>query len=65
MTLTGRVTPQESPRVRAAIEEFFGAKLDEPVNVDGLALFVEREPGAPFTVQAYHQLGPRQERKTA
>jgi len=65
MTLTGRVTPQESPRVRAAIEEFFGVMLDEPVNVDGLALFVEPEPGAPFTVESYHLLGSRQERKTA
>jgi putative phosphonate metabolism protein len=65
MTLTGRVTPQESPRVRAAIEEFFGAMLDEPVNVDRLALFVEPEPGAPFTVQSCHRLGSRQERKTA
>jgi putative phosphonate metabolism protein len=65
MTLTGRVTPQESPRVRAAIEEFCGAMLDEPITVDGLALFVEPEPGAPFAVQSYCLLGSRQERKTA
>ncbi len=65
MTLTGRVTPEESPRVRAAIEEFFGAVLDDPVTVDGLALFVEHEAGAPFCVQSYHCLGSRQERKTA
>jgi putative phosphonate metabolism protein len=65
MTLTGRVPPEDSPRVRAAIEEFFGPMLDEPVNVDGLALFVEPEPGAPFNVQSYHPLKPRQERKSA
>ena len=65
MTLTGRVTPQECPRVRAAIEEFFGAVLDQPVAVNGLALFVEPERGAPFAVRSYHPLGARQERKTA
>ena len=57
MTLTGRVTPEESLRVIAAIEVFFGAVLEDPVTVDGLALFVEREAGAPFCVQSYHPPG--------
>lgn len=65
MTLTGRVNDGEAPRIRGAIEEFFGAVLDEPVPVDGVALFVEPEPGAPFHVQSYHPLGRRRERKTA
>lgn len=65
MTVTGRMSEQEAPRIGGAIEEFFGAVLDEPVAVDGLALFVEPEPGAPFHVQSYHPLGRRRERKTA
>lgn len=65
MTLTGRVGADEAPRVRSAIEEFFGILLDEPVPVDGLALFVEPEPGAPFHIQSYHLLGRRRARKTA
>ncbi len=65
MTLTGRVTPEESVRIIAAIEEFFGAILKDPVTVDGLALFVEREAGAPFCVQSYHPLRSQQERKIA
>jgi putative phosphonate metabolism protein len=65
MTLTGRVGNNEAPRIRGAIEEFFGALLDEPATVDGVALFVEPEPGAPFHVQSYHPLGRQLERKTA
>ncbi len=29
MTVTGRVSDAEAPRIRGAIEEFFGAVLDE------------------------------------
>jgi len=65
MTLTGRVSDQDVPRVRAAIDEVFAATLERPVVVDGLALFVEPEPGAPFTIKSWHGLGRRQERKTA
>jgi putative phosphonate metabolism protein len=65
MTLTGRVGAVESARIRAAIEEVFGAALARPVAIDGLALFVEREAGAPFTVLSYHALGDRRDRKTA
>jgi putative phosphonate metabolism protein len=65
MTLTGKVAAAEAPRVRAAIEEFFGAVLEEPAPVDGLAIFVEPEPGAPFTVLSYHPLRQKRERKIA
>lgn len=65
MTLTGRVSAEESARIRAAIDEVFEAVLDRPVAIDGLALFVEREPGAPFTVLSHHALGDRRDRKTA
>lgn len=65
MTLTGRVADDDLARVRAAIDEVFAPVLERPAIVDGLALFVEPEPGAPFMVRSWHGLGRRQERKTA
>ncbi|QPC86155.1 DUF1045 domain-containing protein [Mesorhizobium sp. NBSH29] len=65
MTLSGRAGEADAPRIAQAIEDFFGPVLDEPVPVDGLALFVEAEPGAPFEVMSYHPLGRDRARKTA
>ena len=65
MTLSGRVGPQESPRLRAAIDGLFADILRQPVPVDALTLFVESEPGAPFMVLSHHALGRGQARKTA
>lgn len=65
MTLTGRVSAEDLPRVRTAIDEVFAAALERPATVDGLALFVEPEAGAPFVVKSWHGLGRRRERKTA
>ena len=65
MTLTGRVGDPDLARVRAAIDEFFAPVLERPATVDGLALFVEPEPGAPFVVRSWHALGRRRQRKTA
>lgn len=65
MTLSGRIDEAEAPRVRAAIEAYFAPVLDRPVAVDGLALFVEPEAGAPFAIQSYHPLESRRERKFA
>jgi putative phosphonate metabolism protein len=65
MTLSGRVADHEAVRVRSAIEEFFGSLLDEPLLIDGIALFVEPEAGAPFHVRSRYTLGRRRERKSA
>ncbi|MDX8468293.1 DUF1045 domain-containing protein [Mesorhizobium sp. VK23B] len=65
MTLSGRVGPQESPRLRAAIDSLFAEVLQRPVPVDALTLFVETEPGAPFMALSHHALGRRPARKTA
>lgn len=65
MTLTGRVGGSEAERVRSALDDVFGAKLAAPVPVDGIALFVEPEAGAPFGVLDYRGFGPRRERKSA
>jgi hypothetical protein len=65
MTLSGRAGPQESQRLRAAIDSLFAEVLLKPVLVDALTLFVETEPGAPFMVLSHHALGRRAARKTA
>ena len=65
MTLTGRVGDPDLPRVRAALDEVFAQTLQRPTTVDGLALFVEPEAGAPFMVKSWYALGSRQQRKTA
>ncbi|TIU04452.1 MAG: DUF1045 domain-containing protein, partial [Mesorhizobium sp.] len=59
------VGPQESPRLRAAIDSLFADVLQRPVPVDALTLFVETEPGAPFMVLSHHVLGRGPARKTA
>lgn len=57
MTLTGRVDNDESADLRAAIVTHFGTLIDRPLVLDGLGLFVEPEPGAPFLVHSYHRIG--------
>lgn len=65
MTLTGRIAPENRARVAGVLEPLFGPLLPLPFAIDMLALFVEPEPGAPFTVRAIHRLGEARERKTA
>jgi putative phosphonate metabolism protein len=65
LTLTDRLPPEERTRFRAAIDAFFGAALEQPLPVDGLALFVEPEPGADFTVKSWHAFPGRRDRKVA
>lgn len=57
MTLTGRASGEDARRLRAALEERFDPLIGGPFAIDGLALFVEPEPGAPFVVRSYHPLG--------
>ena len=65
MTLTGRVPQNEAVRMERAIDTFFGPLLAEPLEIASLALFIEPEPGAPFLVKSFHELGWKKERKTA
>ena len=65
MTLTGRVAGDEAVRVKAALDEVFGDALARPIPVGGIALFVEPEARAPFTVHSYAGFAPRRERKSA
>ena len=65
MTLSGRVSPADAPRLSQAIERTFGPLLDAPLAIDTLALFVEPEPGAPFLVHTARTIGPARHRKSA
>lgn len=56
MTLTGPVADDEVPRVEARLAERFAPVLGRALPVDGLALFIEDEAGAPFRVHALHSL---------
>ena len=53
MTLTGPV-PGPADDWRAALETRFAPLLGRPLPVDGLGLFVEAAPGAPFRVHSFH-----------
>lgn len=65
MTLTGRVAGEEALSLRRRLDAHFGSLLEAPVAFASLALFVEPEPGAPFTVRAFRPLGRNLARKTA
>ena len=57
MTLTGSLHEGQQA-VRRNLEAHFADVLGRPLTLDGLGLFVEPEPGAPFRVHAYHPFGP-------
>ncbi|NML72855.1 DUF1045 domain-containing protein [Rhizobium sp. S-51] len=65
MTLTGPLLARDFGRVEAALGAHFAPLLEEPVEVANLALFVEREPGAPFQVHSLHPMGRVAARKIA
>lgn len=54
MTLTGRLAEAAAARYRPVLETLFADALAVPLAVDGIALFREPAPGAPFeTVRRY------------
>ncbi|GHC66885.1 DUF1045 domain-containing protein [Limoniibacter endophyticus] len=65
MTLSGRADTAIKPKLRAALESHFNMVLNKPLEIAGLALFVEPEPGAPFHIQSYYALGQQEKRKFA
>ncbi len=56
MTLTGRVPDEAAAPIEATLARHFEPLLGQPLPVDGLALFVEPEPGGPFVVHSRHPL---------
>lgn len=65
MTLTTRLSGADIERVEKAAREHFAPALAAPVVVRTLSLFVEPEPGAPFTIHTRAPLALDQHRKTA
>ncbi|MGI3899598.1 MAG: DUF1045 domain-containing protein [Janthinobacterium lividum] len=53
MTLTGPV-PGPGDEWRTELETRFAPLLGRPLAIDGLGLFVEAAPGAPFRVHSFH-----------
>ena len=56
---------QKLPAANEGTGTVFGDALARPIPVGGIALFVEPEARAPFTVHSYAGFAPRRERKSA
>ncbi len=63
MTLTGKVPAERRPAMRDALEQRFGAFIGQPLRIDTVALFIEPQRGAPFTVHSLLPLGGTSKRK--
>ncbi|MCJ8517861.1 putative phosphonate metabolism protein [Pseudorhizobium tarimense] len=64
MTLTGPVEAEFAPRVHDELSPRFSAHDGAPLPIDGLALFIERNRGEPFTIHRWQPLGvPQHQRK--
>ncbi|MHB0951320.1 MAG: DUF1045 domain-containing protein [Allorhizobium sp.] len=57
MTLTGPVEPDASAAVATLLQERFVAFCGRPLRISGLALCVEKDRGAPFTIHSWLPLG--------
>jgi putative phosphonate metabolism protein len=64
MTLTDIVPERDWPRIERMLGEFLEPVLDEPVEINNLALFIEAEPGLPFEIHSLHPLAGTNRRKT-
>ena len=56
MTLTGPMEATDAAAMRELAEAHFARFTGKPLRISGLALFVETERGAPFTVHAWQPL---------
>ncbi|MGH6860749.1 MAG: DUF1045 domain-containing protein, partial [Phyllobacterium sp.] len=65
MTLTGPVPEQNRDRIERILGEFLEPVLEEPVEINNLALFTEAEPGFPFEIHSLHPLVATHRRKSA
>jgi putative phosphonate metabolism protein len=64
MTLTGSVTDAEAGRIEPVLRDLLAPVLAPSIEIDAVALFVEPEPGAPFTVHSTYPLRANEIRKT-
>lgn len=65
MTLTGPVTEADANLIEPILNDRLASVLKLPIEVEAVALFVEPEPGAPFTVHSTYRLCADETRKTA
>ena len=65
MTLTDIVPERDRPKIERILSEFLEPVLEEPVEINNLALFTEAEPGFPFEIHSLHPLAGTNRRKTA
>ena len=49
LTLSRRLDAEHAETLRAFANEYFASQLSEPLHMDALTLFVEKEPGSPLT----------------
>jgi putative phosphonate metabolism protein len=64
MTLTDIVPERDRPKIERMLSEFLEPVLEEPVEINNLALFTEAEPGLPFEIHSLHPLAGTNRRKT-
>jgi putative phosphonate metabolism protein len=57
MTLTGPVDPALAPGIDEELQRRFSSFTDMPLTLDGLALFIERSRGEPFSIHRWRPLG--------
>lgn len=65
LPLTGPLSLAERERVHKAISRYFSTYLVQPPVFSNLALFIEREQGAPLVVHSLHPMGRVSARKSA
>jgi hypothetical protein len=65
LPLTGPLSTSDRERVQKAVSGYFSSYLAQPPLFSNLALFVEREPGAPLVVHSLHPMGRVSARKIA
>lgn len=60
MTLTGKVATEQQAGIHDLLSDRFADHTGKPLNISGLAIFVEEERGAPFTVRSWLPLADAQ-----
>ncbi|MBB4952798.1 hypothetical protein H4S14_000840 [Agrobacterium vitis] len=65
LPLTGPLSMADRERVQKAVSRYFSTYLAQPPVFSNLALFVEREQGAPLVVHSLHPMGRVSARRSA
>ena len=60
MTLTGKVAAEQQAGIHDLLRDRFSAHIGKPLDISGVAIFVEEERGAPFIVRSWLPLADAQ-----